>query len=115
MKDISKMKKLLCSCEEPLQNYGGIYFCSTCKICKNCNSYDIYKLYEKAHQKREQVLSDQNNLKDTDFWIKFQSVSSIAEIISSQKSAVINIHTPQMQKDICEFVLMCKEIEEKYS
>ena len=108
------MKNHQCECGTILSEHYGIYFCPECKTCQNCSSELIGALYRRIDKKRSTILSSQHDLLGKSFWGKFQPISSIAEQIAKEDKSTINIATKQMQEDICKFLLMCKEIDERY-
>ena len=108
------MKNTQCNCGASLEELYGIYFCPKCNACQSCSSELIGALYHRIHKKRSTILSSQHDLLGKSFWEKFQPISSIAERIAKEDKSTINIATKQMQEDICKFLLMCKEIDERY-
>ena len=108
------MKNHQCECGTILSEHYGIYFCPECKTCQNCSSELIGALYHRINKKRSAILSSQNDSLGKSFWQKFQPIASVAGRIASENNSTINIASKQMQEDICEFLLMCKEIDEQY-
>lgn len=110
------MKLKVCEfCKEELKTNYDIYYCPICKQGYTNNIIGLRKLYERINKKRMEILFASSAKEiDSAFWMKFLSVSSVIEKLLSCSDNATIFSSQSTREDICTFLLMCKEIDEKY-